>query len=67
MSRVGRNPIAIPKGVTVTVDPANVVTIKGPKGELKEVVDRDIKIEVTDTGVFSTGPRETFVLFPLLN
>jgi large subunit ribosomal protein L6 len=48
MSRVGRSPIAVPKGVTVTVDAGNVVTIKGPKGELKEAVDRDIKIEVKD-------------------
>ena len=34
MSRVGRLPIAIPAGVTVTVTPDNVVTVKGPKGEL---------------------------------
>ena len=34
MSRVGRLPIAIPAGVTVTVDEANVVTVKGPKGQL---------------------------------
>ena len=36
MSRVGRLPIAIPAGVTVTVTPENVVIVKGAKGELKE-------------------------------
>ena len=34
MSRIGRMPIAIPAGVTVTVADGNVVTVKGPKGEL---------------------------------
>ena len=34
MSRIGRLPIAIPNGVTVTVSPENVVTVKGPKGEI---------------------------------
>ena len=33
MSRIGRLPIAIPAGVTVTVDDTNLVTVKGPKGE----------------------------------
>ena len=36
MSRIGRAPITIPAGVTVTVDAGNFVTVKGPKGELKE-------------------------------
>ena len=34
MSRIGKLPIAIPAGVTVAVSPENVVTVKGPKGEL---------------------------------
>ena len=46
MSRIGRSPIAIPAGVTVSVDKANVVKVKGPKGELTEKLDRDIKVEV---------------------
>ena len=38
MSRIGKLPIAIPAGVTVTVSPENVVTVKGPKGELSQAV-----------------------------
>jgi large subunit ribosomal protein L6 len=48
MSRVGKKPIAIPAGVTITVDAANVVKVKGPKGELSETIDRDILIEIKD-------------------
>ena len=44
MSRVGRLPIAIPAGVTVTVTPDNVVTVKGPKGELVKDMHKDINI-----------------------
>lgn len=46
MSRIGRSPITIPAGVTVTVDKGNVVKVKGPKGELTEQIDREIKIEI---------------------
>ncbi|MFY0253709.1 50S ribosomal protein L6 [Chitinophaga sp. 30R24] len=48
MSRIGKSPIKLASGVTVTVSPANEVTVKGPKGELKQLLDRDIKIEVKD-------------------
>lgn len=46
MSRIGKQPIVLPAGVTVTVDKTNVVKVKGPKGELTEKIDRDIIIEV---------------------
>ncbi len=46
MSRIGKKPVEIPAGVTVTVGSDNVVTVKGPKGELKQNVDRDINIAV---------------------
>src|SRR6478672_825088 len=46
MSRIGKKPVTIPKGVTVTVGNDNVVTVKGPKGELKQAIDRDINVEV---------------------
>ena len=36
MSRIGKAPIAIPAGVTITVSDENVVTVKGPKGELHQ-------------------------------
>ena len=48
MSRIGKKPVAVPEGVTVTVGNDNVVTVKGPKGELKQAIDRDIKVEVKD-------------------
>jgi len=38
MSRIGKLPISIPAGVTVTVSPENVVTVKGPKGELSQAI-----------------------------
>jgi large subunit ribosomal protein L6 len=46
MSRIGILPIEVPKGVTVTVSDDNIVVVKGPKGELKQKVDRDIKISL---------------------
>lgn len=58
MSRVGRSPIQLPKGVTVTVDGGNIVTVKGPKGELKEAIDRDINVEVKDGEVVLSRPTE---------
>ena len=58
MSRIGKKPIAVPNGVTVTVSPANEVTVKGPKGELKEALDRDIKIEVKDNEILVTRPTD---------
>lgn len=44
MSRIGKQPIAIPSGVTVTVDPQNVVTVKGPKGSLSVQVARELTV-----------------------
>ena len=47
MSRIGRQPILLPSGVTVTVEP-ELVTVKGPKGELSERISRDITVAQTD-------------------
>lgn len=58
MSRIGKKPIAIPGGVTVTVTPANEITVKGPKGELKETLDRDIKVEVANNEILITRPTD---------
>jgi large subunit ribosomal protein L6 len=58
MSRIGKQPVVIPSGVTVTVSNDNVVTVKGPKGELKENIDRDIKVEVKDGQVLFTRPTD---------
>ena len=46
MSRIGKLPIAIPAGVTVTVDAENVVTVKGPKGTLTQAVNPIISVNV---------------------
>ena len=58
MSRVGRLPIAIPSGVTVAVTPENVVTVKGPKGELVKAMHKDITIAVEDAQVVVTRPND---------
>ncbi|MHC6178392.1 50S ribosomal protein L6 [Clostridium sp. JNZ X4-2] len=51
MSRIGRLPIAVPSGVTVTVTPDNVVTVKGPKGQLVKAMRKDIHITIEDNTV----------------
>ncbi|XOQ59899.1 MAG: 50S ribosomal protein L6 [Clostridium sp.] len=51
MSRIGRLPIAIPAGVTVTVTPDNVVTVKGPKGQLVKAMRKEISITVEDNSI----------------
>lgn len=50
MSRIGNKPISIPDGVTLSVQ-GNVVTIKGPKGELSQEIDAEFKLEEND-GVY---------------
>ena len=52
MSRVGNAPISLPKGVTIDVTKGNMVTVKGPKGELKEQFDQDMQSGIED-GVLS--------------
>ena len=46
MSRIGKLPIAVPAGVTVTVSEDNLVTVKGPKGALSQKINPDIKVSV---------------------
>ena len=58
MSRIGKKPVTIPSGVTITVGADNVVTVKGPKGELKESIDRDINLEVKDGELIVTRPTD---------
>ena len=48
MSRIGKLPISIPANVTVAVSDENVITVKGPKGELSQKVDPSIAIVVED-------------------
>ncbi len=58
MSRIGKLPITIPEKVTVTVGKDNVVTVKGPLGELKQNVDPDIKIGVENGVLTVTRPTD---------
>jgi large subunit ribosomal protein L6 len=58
MSRIGKKPVVIPAGVTITVDEANLVTVKGPKGSLTQQVDRDITIAVEGTELNVSRPTD---------
>jgi large subunit ribosomal protein L6 len=58
MSRIGKQPVTFPAGVTITVSADNVVTVKGPKGELKETINRDISVEVKDGQAVLTRPTD---------
>jgi|SRR5690606_19190307 len=58
MSRIGKKVINLPANVTVTVSPANEVTVKGPKGELKQQVDRDIQVKVEGNELHVTRPTD---------
>jgi len=51
MSRIGILPVDIPAGVTIEVDKDNLVTVKGPKGELVQLVDKSITIKVEENQV----------------
>jgi large subunit ribosomal protein L6 len=46
MSRIGKQPINIPAGVSISVSENNIVTVKGPKGELRQAIDPDISLNV---------------------
>jgi large subunit ribosomal protein L6 len=58
MSRIGKQPVVIPSGVTLSISSENVVTAKGPKGELKEAIDRDIKVEIKDGEMTFVRPTD---------
>jgi large subunit ribosomal protein L6 len=58
MSRIGKKPVSIPSGVAITVGKDNVITVKGPKGELKEAIDRDITVSVQDDNVTFSRPTD---------
>lgn len=58
MSRIGKQPIPIPKGVTVTVAEGNAVTVKGPGGELKSSFSPNLTIVVEDGKIVITRPND---------
>jgi large subunit ribosomal protein L6 len=57
MSRIGRQPISVPDGVTVDVQPGHV-SVKGPKGELGQNVSREMKVELSDGSVVVERPSD---------
>jgi len=57
MSRIGKLPIALPKGVSVTVKD-NKVTVKGPKGELSQPIHSDIKVEENGGNIIVSRPND---------
>lgn len=57
MSRIGKAPIEIPAGVTVKVD-NNVVTVKGPKGELSQAVNPELEVKVEDNHIVVNRPSD---------
>jgi large subunit ribosomal protein L6 len=58
MSRIGKKPVTIAKGVTASVSPANEFILKGPKGELRQLIDRDITIKVEGENILVERPTD---------
>ena len=58
MSRIGKKPVEVLSGVTITVSKDNVISVKGPKGELKQTIDRDIKVDIKDNTVELSRPTD---------
>jgi large subunit ribosomal protein L6 len=59
MSRIGKLPVNLPKGVTVNISDSNMVSVKGPLGELTQAVDRDLKVEVVGNEIVLSRPTES--------
>ena len=58
MSRIGKNPVVIPTGVSVSKS-GNIIKVKGPKGELQEKLHSNISVEVKENEVIVTRPDDT--------
>ncbi|MGM9506216.1 50S ribosomal protein L6 [Larkinella sp. GY13] len=58
MSRVGNKSIALPEKVSVSVENGNTVTVKGPKGELSQSINPDIKVEIVDGELKVVRPND---------
>jgi large subunit ribosomal protein L6 len=59
MSRIGKLPVNLPKGVTVSISDTNVVSVKGPLGELTQAVDKDLKVELVENELILSRPSES--------
>ena len=58
MSRIGKQPIAVPAGVTVTINAGNEVVVKGPKGTLTQSFDTAMNIALEENNVVVTRPND---------
>jgi large subunit ribosomal protein L6 len=58
MSRIGKKPVEFPAGVTIKIGTDNVITVKGPKGELNQAVDRDIKFDLKEGSLDILRPTD---------
>lgn len=58
MSRIGKQPINIPAGVSISVADNNIVTVKGPKGELRQAIDPDIALKIDGDVLTLERPSE---------
>ena len=58
MSRIGKAPIKLPAGVDFKINSNNLVSIKGPKGELHQQIDADITVNLTDSEILVTRPTD---------
>ena len=58
MSRIGKEPISVPSGVEIKISDKNLVTVKGPKGELMQQVDPDLKVEQEDGQIIIKRPTD---------
>ena len=58
MSRIGKMPIPVPASVTIDIVPGNVVTVKGPKGELSQKFNRDMRISRENGEIVVTRPTD---------
>src|ERR687898_690746 len=57
VSRIGKQPVALPDGVEITIEP-ELVSVKGPKGELAERKNRDIEVKQEDGELLVTRPTD---------
>jgi len=58
MSRIGKLPVSLPTGVSATLEPGNVVKVKGPLGEMSQKVDSDITVTIEDNQIKFTRPTD---------
>jgi large subunit ribosomal protein L6 len=58
MSRIGKAPITVPSGINIDISKGNLITVKGPKGELTQQVDPDLSVKIEDGEIVLERPTE---------